>query len=88
MTEKMGGAEGTKLDVDFMDMERVSTRFYIFKASARCSCCVAFNLESIFSSSLDEISSCFFPFLLESFIARENGKRERRERDEREAETL
>lgn len=24
MTEKMGGAEGTKLDVDFVDMERVS----------------------------------------------------------------
>lgn len=28
MTEKMGGAEGTKLDVDFVDMERVSV--YIF----------------------------------------------------------
>ena len=28
MTEKMGGAEGTKLDVDFVDMERVS----IFKS--------------------------------------------------------
>lgn len=25
MTEKMGGAEGTKLDVDFVDMERVSS---------------------------------------------------------------
>ena len=49
MTEKMGGAEGTKLDVDFMDMERVSTRFYILKVSARCFCCVAFNLQSIFS---------------------------------------
>lgn len=24
MTEKMGGAEGTQMDVDFMDMERVS----------------------------------------------------------------
>lgn len=24
VTEKMGGAEGTKLDLDFMDMERVS----------------------------------------------------------------
>jgi len=27
MTEKMGGAEGTKLDVDFVDMERVSDIF-------------------------------------------------------------
>jgi len=27
MTEKMGGAEGTKLDVDFVDMERVSGIF-------------------------------------------------------------
>lgn len=27
MTEKMGGAEGTKLDVDFVDMERVSNAF-------------------------------------------------------------
>lgn len=27
MTEKMGGAEGTKLDVDFVDMERVSSIF-------------------------------------------------------------
>lgn len=27
MTEKMGGAEGTKLDVDFVDMERVSSVF-------------------------------------------------------------
>jgi len=27
MTEKMGGAEGTKLDVDFVDMERVSDVF-------------------------------------------------------------
>jgi hypothetical protein len=27
MTEKMGGAEGTKLDVDFVDMERVSLKF-------------------------------------------------------------
>lgn len=25
VTEKMGGAEGTKLDLDFMEMERVST---------------------------------------------------------------
>jgi hypothetical protein len=24
MTEKMGGAEGTQMDVDFMDMERVN----------------------------------------------------------------
>lgn len=24
MTEKIGGVEGTKLDVDFVDMERVS----------------------------------------------------------------
>jgi len=27
MTEKIGGAEGTKLDVDFVDMERVSDVF-------------------------------------------------------------
>jgi hypothetical protein len=26
MTEKMGGAEGTQMDVDFMDMERVNTQ--------------------------------------------------------------
>lgn len=25
VTEKMGGAEGTKLDLDFVEMERVST---------------------------------------------------------------
>lgn len=25
VTEKMGGAEGTKLDLDFMEMERVSS---------------------------------------------------------------
>lgn len=25
VTEKMGGAEGTKLDLDFMEMERVRT---------------------------------------------------------------
>lgn len=25
MTEKIGGVEGTKLDVDFVDMERVSS---------------------------------------------------------------
>jgi hypothetical protein len=24
MTEKMGGAEGTQMDVDFVDMERVN----------------------------------------------------------------
>jgi hypothetical protein len=24
MSEKMGGAEGTQMDVDFMDMERVN----------------------------------------------------------------
>lgn len=28
VTEKMGGAEGTKLDLDFMDMERVYETFY------------------------------------------------------------
>lgn len=27
VTEKMGGAEGTKLDLDFMDMERVSDKY-------------------------------------------------------------
>lgn len=27
----MGGAEGTKLDLDFMDMERVSSRSIIVK---------------------------------------------------------
>lgn len=52
MTEKMGGAEGTKLDVDFMDMERVSMRFYTFKASAKCCCFVHLTLNR-FS---DEIS--------------------------------
>lgn len=29
MTEKMGGAEGTKLDVDFVDMERVSEGIFL-----------------------------------------------------------
>lgn len=31
MTEKIGGVEGTKLDVDFVDMERVSfyTMIYV-----------------------------------------------------------
>lgn len=28
VTEKMGGAEGTKLDIDFMDMERVPPWWY------------------------------------------------------------
>lgn len=28
VTEKMGGAEGTKLDLDFMDMERVSLNYF------------------------------------------------------------
>lgn len=32
MTEKMGGAEGTKLDVDFVDMERVSLSLLICNA--------------------------------------------------------
>lgn len=30
MTEKIGGVEGTKLDVDFVDMERVSIYLYLF----------------------------------------------------------
>lgn len=37
VTEKMGGAEGTKLDLDFVEMERVSmARFFLvsFVASA------------------------------------------------------
>jgi hypothetical protein len=34
MTEKMGGAEGTQMDVDFMDMERVNI-------AAIMSCCSA-----------------------------------------------
>ena len=34
MTEKMGGAEGTKLDVDFVDMERVSEFLYQAKSSS------------------------------------------------------
>ena len=28
MNEKIGGVEGTKLDEDFVEMERVSTIFY------------------------------------------------------------
>lgn len=31
VTEKMGGAEGTKLDLDFVEMERVSNRIYFDK---------------------------------------------------------
>lgn len=34
MTEKMGGAEGTKLDVDFVDMERVSSVFSYISLSS------------------------------------------------------
>jgi hypothetical protein len=34
MTEKIGGAEGTQMDVDFMDMERVNI-------AADMSCCLA-----------------------------------------------
>lgn len=45
MTEKMGGAEGTKLDVDFMDMERVSMCFYAFKVSTKCSCFIHLTLN-------------------------------------------
>lgn len=30
MTEKMGGAEGTQMDVDFVDMERVSIAAIIY----------------------------------------------------------
>jgi len=30
MTEKIGGVEGTKLDVDFVDMERVSVNSVMF----------------------------------------------------------
>lgn len=30
VTEKMGGAEGTKLDLDFMEMERVIMHFFLF----------------------------------------------------------
>lgn len=29
VTEKMGGAEGTKLDLDFVEMERVSILFVL-----------------------------------------------------------
>jgi hypothetical protein len=35
VTEKMGGAEGTKLDLDFMEMERVRRSFcflFVFRA--------------------------------------------------------
>lgn len=31
MTEKIGGVEGTKLDVDFVDMERVIVCMYYFQ---------------------------------------------------------
>jgi hypothetical protein len=34
MTEKMGGAEGTQMDVDFMDMERVNIAAIMY-------CCLA-----------------------------------------------
>jgi hypothetical protein len=36
MTEKIGGVEGTKLDVDFVDMERVSVFMTI---------CTAINIK-------------------------------------------
>lgn len=47
MTEKMGGAEGTKLDVDFVDMERVSSVFSYFlpSASLRCMRCMPFTFS-------------------------------------------
>lgn len=34
VTEKMGGAEGTKLDLDFMDMERVGKCFCLWNLSS------------------------------------------------------
>lgn len=42
MTEKMGGAEGTKLDVDFVDMERVCIEVSI--VLVRIPSCMCFNL--------------------------------------------
>lgn len=47
MTEKMGGAEGTKLDVDFVDMERVSSVFSYFLSSVslRCVRCTLFTFS-------------------------------------------
>lgn len=40
MTEKMGGAEGTKLDVDFVDMERVSEGVFARPVYQTCMCVV------------------------------------------------
>lgn len=37
MTEKMGGAEGTKLDVDFVDMERVSLCIFVSQSGTSSS---------------------------------------------------
>jgi hypothetical protein len=34
MTEKMGGAEGTQMDVDFVDMERVNTAAIMYSCLA------------------------------------------------------
>lgn len=35
VTEKMGGAEGTKLDLDFVEMERVSKLIWFYMAFNR-----------------------------------------------------
>lgn len=69
----MGGAEGTKLDVDFMDMERVSMCFYTFKASTKCSCFIHLTLNR-FSDRFMKFRSCLNPLLPET-MGEEAGKK-------------
>lgn len=60
VTEKMGGAEGTKLDLDFMDMERVSI----------------FIVKIVFNSPLPlPVTDQLFNIALDSYYARLKFKR-------------
>lgn len=61
MTEKMGGAEGTKLDVDFVDMERVSDVFLRVQGTRErecaCVCCTCAKWRST-SSTFSHVFLC------------------------------
>lgn len=69
MTEKMGGAEGTKLDVDFVDMERVSSIFVEGEMYFRTSWVCERSAFHIFARSLcenvkKEMTSMFYLLVL------------------------